>query len=60
MLSKGKRFYLIMLTFSFLGWLILGSLAFYIGVLWAILYMFSANYAYYRRLTIPEEPINLA
>ncbi len=57
-ISKGKRFYLFMLTVSFLGWMILGSMAFYIGVLWAILYMFSANYAYYRRLTIPEEPIN--
>lgn len=60
LISKGIRFYLIMLTLSFLGWLILGSLAFYIGVLWAMLYMMTANYAYYRRLTIPEEPFHFA
>lgn len=58
--SKGNRFYLLMLSFSFLGWLVLGSLALYIGVLWAMLYMITANYAYYRRLTIPEEPITIS
>ena len=58
-LSKGNRFYLFMLNISFLGWLILGSWALYVGVLWAILYMFAAFYAYYRRITIPEEPVNL-
>lgn len=59
-LSKGNRFYLFMLNLSFLGWMILGSWALYIGVLWAMLYMYSANYAYYRRVVIPEEPVNLA
>lgn len=57
--SKGNRVYLFMLSLSFTGWLILGALAFYIGVLWAMLYLFSANYAYYRRLTVPEEPLHL-
>lgn len=59
-ITKGNRIYLFMLGVSFLGWLILGALAFYIGILWAMLYMYAANYAYYRRLTIPEEPFRLA
>lgn len=59
-ITKGNRIYLLMLTISFFGWLILGALAFYIGVLWAMLYMYAANYAYYRRLTVPEEPFQLA
>ncbi len=60
LLTRGNRFYLFMMAFSFIGWMILGALAFYIGVLWALLYMYAANYAYYRRVTILEEPLNLA
>lgn len=60
LLTRGNRFYLFMMAFSFIGWMILGALAFYIGVLWALLYMYAANYAYYRRITVSEEPLNLA
>ncbi len=60
LITKGNRIYLLMMTISFVGWIILGALAFYIGVLWAMLYLLSAHYAYYRRLTIPEEPFHLA
>lgn len=58
--TKGSRIYLLMLSISFVGWLILGSLALYIGILWAMLYMLAANYAYYRRITIIEEPITVS
>lgn len=57
--SKGNRIYLALLSISFMGWILLGSLA-YIGILWAILYLYAANYAYYRRLTITEEPITVS
>ena len=60
LLTRGNRFYLFMMAFSFIGWMILGALAFYIGVLWALLYMYAANYAYYRRITVSEEHLNLA
>lgn len=53
-LSRGKKMYLFLLEFAFLGWMILGSMA-VIGVLWAALYLLSARYAYYRRLTEPQE-----
>lgn len=58
--TKGNRIYLLMLSFSFVGWMILGSLALCIGVLWAMLYMLAANYAYYRRITVIEEPITVS
>ncbi len=54
-MSRGKRFYLFFLELSFLGWLLLGSLAFVIGILWALIYMIAARYAYYRSLTMEKE-----
>ena len=59
-LSKGNRFYLFLMSLSFIGWMILGALALYIGVLWAMLYMVTATYAYYRRITILETPITVS
>ncbi len=56
-LSKGNRMYLIGLSFSFFGWLLLGSLAFTIGILWAMAYLDAAYFAYYRRLAFHNETI---
>ncbi len=58
--TKGNRIYLFMMALSFIGWMLLGAMAFYIGVLWAMLYMYAANYAYYRRIAVLEEPFHLA
>lgn len=55
-LSRGNKMYLFLLGFSFMGWVLLGSLA-VIGVLWAMLYMLGARYAYYRRLSRPVETV---
>ena len=54
-LMKGNRIYFIGLSVSFVGWILLGSLAFTIGILWALSYMMAAQYAYYRRLAFEKE-----
>lgn len=56
-LSKGNRIYLVGLSFSFFGWILLGSLAFTIGILWAMTYLEAAYFAYYRRLAFHNETI---
>lgn len=56
--ARGNRFYLIFLSVSFFGWFLLGSLAFTIGILWAMAYMMTAHYAYYRRLAFGREAIS--
>lgn len=55
--ARGNRWYLVWLTFSFIGWLLLGSLAFTIGILWAMAYLMTAHYAFYRRLAFDREEI---
>lgn len=57
LLSKGNRIYLVGLSFSFFGWILLGSLAFTIGILWAMAYLETAYFAYYRRLVFHHENI---
>lgn len=56
-LARGNRIYLIFLSVSFFGWLLLGSLAFTIGILWAMAYLMAAHFAYYRRLAFDKEPM---
>ncbi|MBO5407844.1 MAG: DUF975 family protein [Clostridia bacterium] len=53
-LSRSNKLYVFLLEFSFLGWMVLGSMA-VIGVLWASIYMLSARFAFYKRLTEPQE-----
>lgn len=55
--ARGNRFYLMFLSVSFFGWLLLGSMAFTIGVLWAMTYMLAAYYACYRRLAFEKETV---
>ncbi|MBP3448036.1 MAG: DUF975 family protein [Clostridia bacterium] len=56
-LMKGNRLYFVAFSFSFVGWILLGSLAFTIGILWALAYMMAAQYAYYRRLAFEAESV---
>lgn len=53
--ARGNRMYLFWLSFSFMGWFFLGSLAFTIGVLWAGVYLKATHFAYYRRLEFDQE-----
>lgn len=54
-MSRGNKVHLFFLSVSFIGWMILGTMAFIIGILWATLYMTAAIYAYYRRLLFQSE-----
>lgn len=56
--TKGNKFYLFFLTLSFVGWMLLGTLAFIIGILWATVYMTAANYAYYRRIYFTQQTLS--
>ena len=49
-LMKGYKMKYFMLTLSFIGWMILGSLCFGIGTLWASAYMSTANAVFYEEL----------
>ena len=49
-LMQGNKLKLFMLDLSFIGWILLGSLCFGIGVLWVVPYMESAHAEFYRDL----------
>ncbi len=53
-IMKGHKADYFMLNLSFIGWLILGSLCFGIGTLWATAYMSTANAVFYNELTRGE------
>lgn len=49
-LMKGHRMQYFMLSLSFIGWMLLGSLCFGIGTLWAASYASTANAVFYEEL----------
>ena len=55
-MMDGHKWRLFCLEFSFIGWLLLGSLVCGIGVLWVIPYMQAANANFYDDLRVHYEP----
>jgi uncharacterized membrane protein len=49
-MMKGHKFEYFVLTLSFLGWIILGSIPFFIGLLWVIPYMNVTVASYYLKV----------
>ena len=53
-MMDGYKYKLFALYCSFIGWLILGTLAFFVGLLWPLTYMSAATAAFYDDLADPE------
>ena len=49
-MMEGNRWRLFCLQFSFIGWMIVGSLCLGVGTLWVSAYMNAANAAFYEDL----------
>ena len=54
-LMEGHKWQLFCLGFSFVGWFILGTLCFGIGILWASAYMQAATAVFYQELLMEKE-----
>ncbi len=56
-ITKGHKMRLFLLQLSFIGWIIVGALAFGIGTLWVTAYMNAATVSYYEsiRAELPSE-----
>lgn len=54
-LMNGKRFKLFCLSFSFIGWILLGTLALGIGLLWVLPYLNLTSIAFYFYVSGNEE-----
>jgi uncharacterized membrane protein len=51
---NGHKMQYFILNLSFIGWMLLGSLCFGVGTLWASAYMSTANAVFYEELIANE------
>ena len=54
-LTKGRKLHLFLLCISFVGWYILGYIAFIIGILWAVVFFNAAIYIYFKKIMLYRE-----